>query len=372
LKPCSFSLIGAMGKFALHFGMFITGLGTANPPHRYKQSDCWEAFQSSNEFVKLTNRSRTILRKVLVGNNGIATRHLALPSLKEAFNFSPDILQTRFAKNAPVLAALAAESALKNSGTKVSEIDAVIVSTCTGYLCPGLTSYVGEQLRLRANVLTLDLVGQGCGAALPNLRTGEALIAAGRAEKVLSICVEVCSAAFYLDDDPGVLISACLFGDGAAAAVLSAKRNPLGRNVKWCSAGSTLSPNERDLLRFEHRGGLLRNILSPEVPTLAAQHAESVLHDVLNSAGRQKAEIKSWIFHAGGRDVLLKLRDKLQLETEDLCWSAKILNEFGNLSSPFVYFVLKSALEGNAPGGLWWMASFGAGFSSHGALLEVE
>src|SRR5213075_2477850 len=99
--------------------------------------------------------------------------------------------------------------------------DALIVSTCTGYLCPGLSSNVTQRLGLRSNVLALDLVGQGCGAALPNLRTAEALLESGRCERVLSICVEVCSAAFFLDNDPGVLISACLFGDGARAAILS-------------------------------------------------------------------------------------------------------------------------------------------------------
>ena len=67
-----------------------------------------------------------------------------------------------------------------------------------------------------------DLVGQGCAAALPNLQLGRSLIGSGAATHVLSICVEVSSAAMYLDNDPGVLISACLFGDGAGAAVLSA------------------------------------------------------------------------------------------------------------------------------------------------------
>ena len=74
------------------------------------------------------------------------------------------------------------------------------------------------------DVQAFDLVGQGCAAALPNLQLGRALIAAGAREHVLSICVEVSSAAMYLDDDPGVLISACLFGDGAGAAVLSRGR----------------------------------------------------------------------------------------------------------------------------------------------------
>ena len=319
----------------------------------------------------MTTRSRAILKKVLTGNNGIQTRYLALDLLEEAFEINPDALHARFSKHAPELATRAAENALQDSGTPPEEIDALIISTCTGYLCPGLTSYVAERLGLRAEVATFDLVGQGCGAALPNFRTGEALVSGGRAKKVLSVCVEVCSAAFYLDDDPGVLISACLFGDGAAAAVLSKDPNLSSRRVRWLTSDSLLIPEKRDLLRFEQRNGMLRNILSPQVPEIAAGAAQEVLQKVLSSQGIPRSDIRSWIFHAGGRDVLSALQQTLALQPDDLCWSARILQEYGNLSSPFVYFVLDAALKGNAPNGLWWMSSFGAGFSCHGALVEV-
>ena len=352
--------------------MFFTGIGTAVPPKRYTQAECWDGFVASSKLESLKPRSRAILQKVLLGRNGIATRYLAVDSLDEAFELEPDVLHQRFVKYAPMLATQAATRAIANGKIKASSIDAVLISTCTGYLCPGLTSYVSEQLGLRSDALCLDLVGQGCGAALPNLRMAEALLQSNRCKNVLSICVEVCSAAFYLDDDPGVLISACLFGDGAAAVVLSNKPVQGNRTVRWLSSDSVLAPEDRDLLRFETKSGLLRNILAPEVPELAAEHAEAVLNTALNRCNVSKSEITSWIFHAGGRDVLLALRDRIGLDTEQLCWSARVLEEHGNVSSPFVYFVLKAALEGNAPAGKWWMASFGAGFSSHGALLEVQ
>src|SRR5206468_10787001 len=128
---------------------------------------------------------------------------------------SPDALQQRFRDNAPALASNAATKALAAARLSAEQVDALLISTCTGYLCPGLTSYVSEALHLRPDALLLDLVGQGCGAALPNLAAADSLVQSGRCQHVLSICVEICSAAFYLDDDPGVLISACLFADGA-------------------------------------------------------------------------------------------------------------------------------------------------------------
>jgi predicted naringenin-chalcone synthase len=351
--------------------MFITGLGVAVPPQRFTQHECWDALRKSAPFTRLAPRSRTLLKKVLCGDNGIATRHLALEPIGEVFDLTPDTLQARFAKHAPVLAARAAQRALKDAKCKPGEMDAVLISTCTGYLCPGLTSYVSEQLGLRPDVFALDLVGQGCGAALPNLRTAEAILTAGRARKVLSVCVEICSAAFYLDDDPGVLISACLFGDGAGAAVLANKPQPKRRRVEWKFGSSHLVPDQRDALRFSHKNGMLRNILLPQVPQIAGAEAARLLAGSLAAAGVKRDRIAGWILHPGGRNVLLALRDKLGLSEADVRHSAAVLREFGNVSSPTVYFVLERALHDAVPDGLWWMSAFGAGFSCHGALLEV-
>jgi alkylresorcinol/alkylpyrone synthase len=349
--------------------MYIHSLGTAVPDTRYSQADCWTALQASRKFEALGAPSRALLQRVLCGDSGIRTRHLALRSLDEAFEIDADVLHRRFLVHAPALAAQAAATALDRAGLAPRDIDALLVSTCTGYLCPGLTSYVGERLGLRSDLVALDLVGQGCGAALPNLRTADALIASGRCERVLSVCVEVCSAAMYMDDDPGVLVSACLFGDGAAAAVLSAE--PGERRVEWVDAASLHEPKQRDTLRMEQRHGLLRNILSRKVPRVAAEYAEVVFNNVSKRQNLDRKDINTWIWHAGGRPVLDRIRDALRLPEAEMAGSRDLLARFGNLSSPFVLFVLERALQEKAPGGWWWMSSFGAGFSCHGALLKV-
>lgn len=351
--------------------MFFIGLGTAAPKTRFRQQECWESVSASPLFLQLAPRSRAILKKVLGGDNGIATRHLALNALAEVYVMEPDRLQARFAEHAPGLAVAAAQRALFDANCRAEEMDAVIISTCTGYLCPGLTSYVGEQLGLRRDVFGLDFVGQGCGAALPNFRAAESLLASGRAQKVLSVCVEVCSAAFYLDDDPGVLISACLFGDGAGAAVLA--REPLSgrRRVEWTHTRSHHLPEKREILRFSHRGGMLRNILLPEVPSVTGCAAAELFAAAQAETGVKREHIAAWNFHAGGRDVLLALRENFSLDENAVAHSAAVLREYGNISSPTVYFVLEASLR-DRPDGWWWLSAFGAGFTCHGALLKVS
>ena len=352
--------------------MHFSGLGTATPTTRYTKAECLTAFQASDWFGRLDARSHLIARTVLQRDNGIETRHLALDSLAESFAIDPDTLARRFLAHAPALATRAAERALGTAALSAEQIDAVIVSTCTGYLCPGLTGYVIERLGLRADVQAYDLVGHGCAAALPNLQLASTLLASERCEHVLSVCVEVSSAAMYLDNDPGVLVSACLFGDGAGAAVLSRSPRTTGRQVEWLDGASLIVPTERDALMFEQRGGMLRNILTRAVPTLAAEYAARVLLTVLERTDLTADDIAAWIMHAGGRDVLLAMEQRLDLDANDLRYSAAMLREYGNLSSAFVFFVLEAALADDAPGGHWWLSSFGAGFSCYGALLQVQ
>lgn len=346
--------------------MYITGVGTAVPPQRFTQAECWDAIRASPQFASLAPRSHAILRKVLLGDNGIEARRLALDPISDAFDFTPDAMLGRFKRVAPVIGENAARAALAESGVPVGEIGALVVATCTGYLCPGLSSYIGERLGLSRDAQLLDLVGLGCGAAVPALRTAAALL--GEARHVLTVCVEVCSAAVYLDDDPGVLISACLFGDGAAAVVGSREAQPGVREIRWLRAESLHAPEAREKLRFDHRQGLLRNILAADVPALSAAFAA----DVFARTGLGVEAVSEWLLHSGGRDVLRGIGARLGLPADALRHSSKVLREYGNMSSPSCLFALRGALDEGAAGGKWWLASFGAGFSSHGALLDVK
>jgi len=175
--------------------MFIRGVGTATPATRYTKTECLRAFEQSDWFGRLNARSHLIARTVLQRDNGIDARRLAVATLDEVFRIHPDTLAQRFLAHAPSLAAAAGARALDTAAVLVQDIDAVVVSTCTGYLRPGLTGYVA--------------------------------------------------------DDPGVLISAGPFGDGAGAAVLSRAPPAEGsanRRIGWIDSNSLLNPSQRDAL----------------------------------------------------------------------------------------------------------------------------
>ncbi|MFZ1055104.1 MAG: stilbene synthase, partial [Opitutaceae bacterium] len=248
--------------------MYLHALSTALPPASFTQPDCWGIAERSGVRRRLSRRTMLVLQSILKGENGIARRHFAVPEVERIFDRSPDELNQAFRAEAPALAGRALSGALESAGLEPQNLDALLICTCTGYLCPGLTSYVAENLGLRPNAVLHDVVGLGCGAAIPTLRAASHFLAAEPGATVACVAVEVCSAAFYLDDDPGVIISACLFSDGAAATLWRGSPGPGA--IRAFGFSSLHLPAERDKLRFEQREGKLRNLLDRAVPELAA------------------------------------------------------------------------------------------------------
>ena len=338
--------------------MFLHALATAVPPAAYSQAACWEIVQRSPVRQRLTKRSRLILHSILAGDHGIATRHFAVPDVENVFDLTADQLHAAFRTAAPTLAANALSAALTRANLLPAQLDALLVCTCTGYLCPGLTSYVAEQLGLRPNTFLQDLVGLGCGAAIPTLRAASHILAAQPDATVACIAVEICSAAFYLDDDPGVIISACLFSDGAAATIWRATPGPTA--LRAFDFDTLHLPAEREKLRFEQRDGKLRNLLDRSVPTLAAGAVGQLW------AQRGPRPVSRVVTHPGGRDVLDALAPVVAPHSLEA--STCVLRDYGNMSSPSVLFVLEETLKTAAPtvaDGDFWLVSFGAGFSAH-------
>ncbi len=184
--------------------MFVNGLGTANPPRSYSKAECWEAFKASDWFLKLDRRAHIIAETVLTKDNGIASRSLAVDSLNEVFAIDPDTLHAPVPGQCPARwPRPPARRRCRKPRSPQAKSTAWSSAPAPATFAPGLTSYVIERLGLRPDVLAFDLVGQGCAAALPNWRLADALLAAGSCRHVLSICVEVSSAAMYLDNDPG-------------------------------------------------------------------------------------------------------------------------------------------------------------------------
>jgi len=132
--------------------MYLHALATAVPETTFTQEQCWELVKNSSVRERLHKRTMLILRTILRSDHGVATRHFAIPDIAGVFDRTADELNAAFRTEGPKLAARALSAALEKAAVKPAEIDALLICTCTGYLCPGLTSYVAELLGMRPNV----------------------------------------------------------------------------------------------------------------------------------------------------------------------------------------------------------------------------
>jgi predicted naringenin-chalcone synthase len=334
--------------------MYLQSLATAFPPHSFTQSECFETLKNSSAMDGLRGRSKELLQKVLTGNSGIETRRFCDPDLRKTFSFDAGELHQHFEEHAPQLASEALLKACDLASLKPSGIDALLVCTCTGYLCPGLSSYISEILGLRPNSFLQDLLGLGCGAALPLLESARGLLAANPQAIVATVAVEISSAAFYLNDEPGVLISLCLFGDGAAAAIWKGENQ--GGQFRFQNFRTIHKPEHREKIRFVNAGGRLKNQLHREVPALAAE-AVAELFEMRSSMPDQL------IAHTGGRDVIEAI--ECSIPSHQLCATREVLRKYGNISSPSVLAALEHSLKNSPESASLWLTAFGAGFSAH-------
>ena len=341
--------------------MFLQSLSTHFPPHSFSQQECWDALQTLPALNLLKSRSRSLLEKILTNDSGIARRQFAAGDPLALAGLDAEGLHRQFEKHAPTLAKNALSEACDRAGVLPAEIDALIVCTCTGYLCPGVSSHVAESLGLRSDVFLQDLLGMGCGAAIPMLQAAYGALAARPGSLVATIAVEVCSAAFYVDDDPGVLISLCLFGDGAAAALWRSGNR--GGQFRMDGFRTAHLPEHREKIRFVNVGGKLKNQLDRSVPELAGR-------TVADLFSKRLREPDAVLAHTGGRDVIDEIEKQLAPWT--LPETRAVLSGHGNVSSPCVLIALEECLRERPDVSKLWLTAFGAGFAAHACELVRE
>ena len=158
--------------------MTLASIATALPERSWTQRECWESLRDARFVRGLKPRSRDILERVLLGDGGIEKRHFAAERLDDIFDRSAQDLNETFEREAAQLGtrALSAAMAMANVGA----LDALFVCTCTGYLCPGLSSHIAESVSLSPSAYLMDVTGAGCGAAIPTLRAASNYLAMAR------------------------------------------------------------------------------------------------------------------------------------------------------------------------------------------------
>lgn len=343
----------------------ILSVGTSVPPLRLSQEEILK-FVLGNFAIKA---QRQELYKKTLSNPSIQFRHFALNSIEEVLETDQGKVNQRFELKTLELAAESLKNSLRKAHMSAKSIDFLIVTTCTGYLCPGIASALIGACKLRDDVKVLDAVGMGCGAALPALEQAFTFVKANPMKIAAVVAVEICSASFFSNDSPDIVISNSIFSDGAASLIVGGSQKANPRIVDF---ESKIVPSLKEVLRFKNEKGALMNVLGKEVPIYAAKITLDVVNKILKRHKLGTENISHWIVHPGGEKVLSAVQRKLGVSQTYFHSSSEVLRNYGNMSSPSVLFVLEKEMKSHPiKKGEWAvMAAFGAGFSVYVCLIQ--
>ncbi|BBK29519.1 alkylresorcinol/alkylpyrone synthase [Stella humosa] len=282
-----------------------------------------------------------------------------------------------FLDHAVALLAEAATAALDQAGLAASDIDMLVTVSSTGIATPALDARLMARLPFRADVQRLPVFGLGCAGGVLGLARAAALARAAPGSRVLLLAVELCSLTFRRDDRrPTNIVATALFGDGAAAAIVTCRDDdppgvPLG---PW---GEHTWPGSIDVMGWELDDEGFQVVFSREIPALVRQCLRPAVDAFLARHAVPWAGLDGFLCHPGGAKVLDALADCLELRPADLRHARAVLRDHGNMSSVTVLFVLRAAMDeartGRGPGigGRCLMTALGPGFTAGMLMLDL-
>lgn len=249
-------------------------------------------------------------------------------------------------------------------------VTCLITVSCTGMSAPGLDIHLMQALQLPSNVQRSSVNFMGCYAAVHALKMADNICRADRHAKVLIVCTELCTIHFQKSCEMDSIASGLLFGDGAAAALVTGDdfHSP-GATIRSFYSEVALQGQDDMAWRVSGKGFLMH--LSAYIPQLLKTGIAPLLKNALRSGGHHKSEITRWAIHPGGKKILETIANELQLTEDDLHYSFNILRNCGNMSSPTILFVLKDIMdEHDTCGEKIFAAAFGPGLTMETLILE--
>jgi alkylresorcinol/alkylpyrone synthase len=343
----------------------LLGLATAVPPHMLEQADV--ARRAESAFADTFARFPQLAD--VFRNTGIEQRYAARPI--DWFERPLDWTErtAAYLDSATALFIAAAEGALKRATCRPRDVDVVVTVSSTGIATPSLDARVAGPLGLRSDVMRVPMFGLGCAGGVSGLALAARLARAEPGKVVLLVVVELCTLAFRRDRATTAdVVATALFGDGAAAAVLSCGTHASAA-VKVGACAQHLFPDSLDIMGWEVDPIGFGVLLSRTLPRFVEENFTAPARKFAAAAGFGAPPIR-YICHPGGAKVLAAVETALGLAGETLAHERAVLRHHGNMSAPTVLFVLAHALAHGLTGPAV-LSALGPGFTASFAAIDA-
>jgi len=343
----------------------LAGVGTAVPQTSYSQAELLEILEIEDPKI----------RSIFL-NSAIERRFLTLPPQgpdgKRTAESQGDLLD-KHKKIAVDMGSRALEACLTAAGATLADLRHLCCVTSTGFLTPGLSALIINELGIDPHCGRSDIVGMGCNAGLNALNVLAGWSASHPGELGVLLCSEACSAAYTLDGSMRSAVVNSLFGDGSAAmAVVSGTDLVLAPRV--LKFASYIITDAIDAMRYDwdREQSRFSFFLDPNIPYVVGAHAERVLDKLLTDTGVRRSDINHWVVHSGGKKVVDAVVVNLGLSRHDVRHTTGVLRDYGNLSSgSFLFSYSRLVAEAVAqPGDFGVLMTMGPGSSIEMALVQ--
>lgn len=342
----------------------LLSLATAVPPHVVEQQEAKararEAFGGNKAlFDRLSG---------VFDNAGIARRHIVAPQDWYMKSHGWHDRNAVYLEASEQLFIDAATAAIEKAGLKPEEIDGVVAVSTTGIATPSLEARVHGRIGLREDVRRVPVFGLGCAGGVNGLSIASRLALADPGSFWLFVTVETCSISIRLDsDDPAAVVATALFGDGAAAAVVTSGIHSLAHIT---GSAEKIWPDTLRIMGWDVDDPGLSVVFDRAIPPFIEGELARAVDGMCEKLGVRRDEIDRFCCHPGGVKVIDAIESALGLNQGDLNLEREVLRDFGNMSAPTVLFVLERLLEQGLPDKVL-MTAFGPGFTCAGLLLEA-
>ncbi len=343
----------------------VLAVATAVPPFELGQAEVIRRIE-----LALGPRSREIIRLLpMFGNTGIDRRYSSVPiEWYEDLHEWPERNRV-YLDSALDLLEAATLRVLAAADRGIDEIDAIVAVSTTGIATPSLDALLMERMQLRRDVRRLPIFGLGCAGGAIGLSRAAAMARNDPGSLVLFLVVELCALCFRRDDfTKSNIVATALFGDGAAAALISSE----GGGARIAGGGEYTWPDSLDVMGWDVTQEGLKAIFSRDIPELVTTKLHDVAVAFLAEHGLTLRDIDTFVCHPGGAKVLDALEVAFELEPGRLVTSRDVLRDYGNMSAATVMFVLERTIGDSQPWRCALVSALGPGFTAGFTLLAND
>lgn len=269
------------------------------------------------------------------------------------------------------LAESAVADAIEAAGISRSEITHLIAVSCTGFFAPGLDIELVKRLGLPSDTRRTFIGFMGCYAAFNGLRVAHSFCRSDPDARVLLVCAELCTLHLQVNGTFESAIVNAIFSDGAAAAVLASETaEEAAGGLTYVDGRAALDDDSMEDMTWDIGDSGFLMGLSSRVPTVIADRLPEYLTDLLSAHDVDTNDVAFWAIHPGGRAIIDKAQEILDLTDAAVHDSLEVLRLYGNMSSPTILYILKRILENEEAAGDGVALAFGPGLTIEGALLR--